>query len=433
MSLQANEVVKQTTPGKVTIRTAVCASDYPEEPGPNPGWTDCRPGAIAEGDNDRKDAKLSGTGHLLVGFRVPRGAEGPQSFVSTNGGFTRSATYTSELQRFFPPPGDQQWIGFISTNNTFDAAKAAKNEAPHSTEFAADFTLPSSSGAPFTGAFRWRTVVGFREGDPAAPVACGDDATANHCFDSPAPSQVPQETPTPVSDFGWLDGGTTTVFPGTTAAVPFKLRYADAANLGRKSFALSARTEIPQTNARPDPQALAVNPNSTTEAKAEVLVPTSITPGRYAVTLTGAIGTPPVTRSATGTIVVAALPQGTKPLPAAGNVTLGTIKPRSGGGRKITRLLVTGIPSRGTVTVRCRRGCAFKSKRFKRRRVVNLAKQFRGRTLRPLTVVTLAVTGPNRIGKEFRITIRKVQRPNIKVQCRPPGAKKALGCEGVVD
>jgi hypothetical protein len=110
-------------------------------------------------------------------------------------------------------------------------------------------------------------------------------------------------------------------------------------------------------------------------------------------------------------------------------VTLGTIKTRTGGGRKILRMLVTGIPADGSVTVRCRggrgAGCAFTSKTIKRRRTVNLAGQFRGRTLRPQAVVMLVITGPNRIGKEFRIVIRK---PVLNPKCRPPGAKKALSC-----
>jgi hypothetical protein len=431
LSLQATEVVKQTTPGKVTIRTVVCASDYPAPPTPALAWSDCQPTNIAEGDNDRTDATQAGTGHLLVGFRVPRGTDGPPSFLTTNGAFSRSDTYTRELVQSFPPPADQQWIGYISTNNSFNPAEAKNAAAARSVEFAADFTLPSSA-APLTGPFRWRTVVGFQVGDPAAEVVCPDDAAKNQCFDSPTPGQVLKDIPTPVSDFGLLGGTTTTVFPGTTAVVPFKLRYADAANLGRKSFSLGAEADMPQTNARPDPQTLSANSNSTTDVTAKVPVPTNMPAGRYPVTLTGGTGTPPVTRAATATIVVASLPQGTKPLPASGNVSLITRLVRSGRGRKIIRLVVTGIPRGGTVTALCRRGCAFKSKKIKRRRTVNLARFFRGRTLRPQTVVNLTVTGPKRIGKEFRITIRKVQRPII-VRCRPPGAKKALECEGVVD
>jgi hypothetical protein len=395
------------------------------------GWDDCQPTNIAEGDNDRADASVRETGHLLVGFRVPRGTDGPPSFLTTNGAFSRSDTYTRELVQSFPPPADQQWIGYISTNNTFDPAQAA-DAAAHSVEFAADFTLPAA-GAPSTGPFRWRTVVGFQTGDPAAEVMCPNDPAQNQCFDSPTPGQVLKDIPTPVSDFGLAGGTTTTVFPGTTAVVPFKLRYADAAGLGRKSFSLGAKAEMPQTNARPDPQTLAVNPNSTTDVSAKVPVPTSMPAGRYAVTLTGGIGAPPVTRAATGAIVVAPLPQGKKPLPAAGRLALTTRPLRTGSGRKIIRLVVTGVPKGGSVTARCARGCAFKSKKIKRRRVVNLTKQFRGRTLRPLTVVMLNVSGPNRTAKEFRITIRKVQQPTIKVQCRPPGAKKALGCDGGVD
>ena len=58
---------------------------------------------------------------------------------------------------------------------------------------------------------------------------------------------------------------------------------------------------------------------------------------------------------------------------------------------------------------------------------MSLAKQFRGRTLRPITVITIGITGPNRIAKGISLTIRKGKTVG-KQRCRPPQAKKTLPC-----
>ncbi len=226
--------------------------------------------------------------------------------------FTKSDTYAGELRRLFPPPADQQWIGYISAVGDYD---------PKGTRLLAmepEFTLPASAtGTPF----RWRTVVGFREGgDAAAPVSCPqpDPNVANRCIESPADTRIRTDEVNAVSDFDVLGGATTTAFPGTTAVVPFKLLYADAAKLGKQSFSLSARTALPRTGARIAAQ-LPATPDGTTPVEAQVPVPLNTPAGRYAVAVTGAIGSPAVTRSATGTIVVEPLPpQTNKPLPAAG-------------------------------------------------------------------------------------------------------------------
>ena len=40
--------------------------------------------------------------------------------------FTLSPSYTTELQRMFPPSGDQQWLGYISKVENFDAKSPSK-------------------------------------------------------------------------------------------------------------------------------------------------------------------------------------------------------------------------------------------------------------------------------------------------------------------
>jgi hypothetical protein len=421
MSLKENKVT-QTTPGKVTIRTVVCASNYART-APLP---ECGPTNLFAADNNRADAKTAKKGQLLVGFRVPIGADGPGSFSTKSPvvGFTRSETYAGELRRLFPPPADQQWIGYISAVGDYDPAGFRV------LEMEPEFTLPASAaGSPF----RWRSVVGFREGaDAAAPVSCPqpDPSVPNGCIESPAENRIRTDEANAVSDFGLVGGATIAVFPGTTAVVPFKLRYLDGAHLGRQSFALLARTVLPRTSARSAPQTLA-NPDATTEVNTQVPVPTNTPAGRYAVTLTSAIGSPAVTRAATGTIVVQPLPQrgnAPAPLPAAGKIDFTFRKVRAGG-RKVTRMVATEVPAKGTVAVRCRgRGCVFTSKTIKGRRTVSLARHFRGRTLRPITLVTVRIAGPNRIAKEISFTIRKGLKTVARKRCRPPGAKKTLPC-----
>jgi hypothetical protein len=419
MSLKENKVV-QTTPGKVTIRTVVCASNYAGVK----TLPECGPSNLFAGDNTRADATAANKGQMLVGFRVPIGAEGPAGFSAKSPAlaFTKSDTYAGELGRLFPPPADQQWIGYISAVGDYDP------KGPRVLEMEPEFTLPASAtGTPF----RWRTVVGFREGgDAAAPVSCPqpDPNVPSRCIDSPADTRIRTDEVSAVSNFNVLGGATTTVFPGTTAVVPFKLLYADAAHLGKQSFSLSTRTALPRTNARIAAQ-MPAGPDSTTPVEAQVPVPTNTPAGRYAVAVTGAIGSPSVTRAATGTIVVEALPQQANkpaPLPAAGKVGFTFLKVT--GGRKVARLTVTSVPAKGVVTSRCSgRGCAFKSKTVKGRRTVSLARQFRGRTLRPITVITIGIAGPNRIAKEISFTIRR-GKTVAKKRCRPPQAKKALPC-----
>ena len=428
VSLKENKVVPQTSPGKVTIRTVVCASNYDHIAPPAPqaftDWNDCQKDNVSEPDNRREDATTGRTGQLLVGFRVPLGVDGPQSFLSKNAAahFTQSETYTRELDQLFPPPSDQRWVGYTSTVGSHDPGAG-----PHSLELETDFTLPATAGTPFAGPFRWRSVVGFREGDPGAPVKCADATTT--CVDSPPSGTVATDIATAVSDFGLVGGARTTVFAGTTAVVPFKLRYSDAAKLGNKSFAFRATTELPRASARPDRQTLTADPDSTSTVEARVPVPANTAPGNYPATLTTGTGSPAVTRTATGTIVVQPLPPGrSKPLRNSGRVEFSWAATRSGA-TKFTRLVVLKVPAGGKVTVRCRgRGCPPRLKAVKRRRTVNLSRRFRGRALRPRTVVTIRITGSNRIGKEIRLTMRRKQEPAEKVSCTPPGAKKALSC-----
>jgi hypothetical protein len=241
LSLKSNEA-SQTAPGKITLKVVVCASNYDHTKN-LPNWTDCQPGKIGSADINREDATKDGFGQFLVGFRVPLGTVGPTAFSSKDGAtdFTLSPSYTTELQRLFPVPGDQQWIGYISAVKEYKATVAANRVG----ELNVEFRLPKSAdGAPLA-TFRWRPVVGFRQGGNAdAAVSCSD-ADGKYCVDSPPRARISDDITTDVSDFGVLPGASATVYAGTTAKVPFQLRYSDKAGLGREGFSLTAATELP--------------------------------------------------------------------------------------------------------------------------------------------------------------------------------------------
>jgi hypothetical protein len=420
----------QTTPGKITLKVVVCASNYKHVGAPN--WTDCQPGPVGKivaEDVNREDATTGGFGQILVGFRVPLNTVHPTVFSSKDGAtdFTLSASYTTELQRLFPAPGDQQWVGYISTVKEYKPAVAASRVG----ELDVDFGLPTSAdGAPLA-AFRWRPVVGFRQGgDADAAVTCGNDAAGKYCVDSPPRAQMSDDITTNVSDFGVLPGASTTAYAGTTARVPFALRYSDKAKLGRTSFSLTTTTDVPNGRALPDLPTIDAAPDSTNAASALVAVPAGTPGGRYSVTLSAATGAPKTARVNSGTIFVQPLPPGPAPLPINSPVENNWDAKRSG--TRVKSLKVTQVPSGGAVTIRCLRGgrsCAFKSKTVKQRRTVSLTKLFRHRKLRPRTVVEVNITAPQRIGKLIRYTMRTSRLPKKQTLCEPPGAPKPLPCD----
>ena len=423
LALKSNDA-SQTTPGKVTIKAVVCASNYLAVK----TLPDCQPKKDGKRqDNTQDDATKSGAGQLLVGFRVPVGTVGPPSFSSKNGAtnFTLSPSYTTELQRMFPPSADQQWMGYISTVENYTPTPDRVGELN------VEFKLPASAGGTPLATFRWRQVVGFRQAaSPDVPVSCPDDATGKLCVDTPPRGDISGDITTDVSDFGMLGGTTATAYAGTTARVPLQLRYSDKGGLGRESFLLAATTELPGTRAVAEPRTISAAPNSTNAASALVEVPASTPGGRYAVTLSAATGTPPVTRSTTATIFVQPLPPGPAPTPIDSPVDNRWTPFKSG--TKVDLLVVRRVPGGAAVTVRCLRGrgsCKFKSKSFKNRRTVKLTPLFRGRRLKPNTVIEVNITADKRIGKLLRYKVRKPPLIPFKQSlCEPPGAPKPLPC-----
>jgi hypothetical protein len=423
LSLKTNGA-SQTSPGKVTIKAVVCASKYvaPLD------WTDCQANNVALKDAARADATQDGFGQILVAFRVPIGTLGPQSLSSKDGtSFAVSQSYTAELQRLFAAPADQQWVGYISGVKEYKHAVAANRVG----ELSVEFSLPKSADGTPRPTFRWRQVVGFRQGGNAdAPVVCGNDPVGKYCVDSPPHDQISADVTTNVTDFGVVPGAGATVYAGTTARVPFQLSYSDKAALGRKTFALTATAALPNASALAAPSTIDAPPNTSSPADVLVRVPPGTPGGRYTVTLSAAIGSPPVTRTNTGTVFVQPLPPGPPPTLIQSPIDTDFIPTRAG--TKVNRLVVQQVPAGGVVTVRCVRGgghCPFKSKTFKSRRTVALTKFFR-RKLRPRTMLEVGITADRRIGRVLQYKVRKAPfGPAKKTLCEPPGSPKPLPCE----
>jgi hypothetical protein len=105
----------------------------------------------------------------------------------------------------------------------------------------------------------------------------------------------------------------------------------------------------------------------------------------------------------------------------------GRVKPS---GTVLTAVVARDVPSGATVGLECRgTRCPFKAKTVTARRAsVKLTPYFRGRRLRPGTVVEVRITAPGRIGKVSRVTIRKTRTPLLTSLCLPPGAARPQRC-----
>jgi hypothetical protein len=232
------------------------------------------------------------TGQLLVAFRVPGGAAGPETFSSTSGvplTFSRSESYRLELQRLLPPAGGLQWIAYVSAPATgVPAGETTLN---------VDIELPPEH--PFVGPFKVRAVAGARSVDASNPadraVACGDDPYTNYppvtpqatvCVDSPQPAVVVTDINFAVRDFGVL-AGTATASPGQTVSLPFNVRGAGALPAG-STASLSADSNLPGAGAiAPSAASAALANGSDTRATVAVKIPKKAGPGVFDVTLTG--------------------------------------------------------------------------------------------------------------------------------------------------
>jgi hypothetical protein len=99
----------------------------------------------------------------------------------------------------------------------------------------------------------------------------------------------------------------------------------------------------------------------------------------------------------------------------------------------LTKLLVTGVPRRGTVELRCAgKGCPLRHKRGAnpRRGTVNLlaAVGKKRSRFRAGQVLEVRITAGERIGKVVRYALKKGRKPHGRVLCLRPGARSPRAC-----
>jgi hypothetical protein len=374
-----SEGLSQRAPGVVTLGGVVCGSDYNRS-----SYAGCNEANVAEPDNrkiqgcdadggagDPYGCGVTGDGQLLVGFRVPIGSEGPDSFATDARDlhFERNASYTQALEKRFPAPADQHWVGYLSDVVTLVPGTSA--EGP--TGIHADFSLPQRQGP-----FRWRWVVGFRavkRPQASSPVNCDD--FSGICFDSPPEDRIPTDLPAEsVSDFAVLPGAN----PGE-----FLVRYTDARNLGPQDFSLSVN------DGRLSTTTLHLEPNAT------AAVNVSVPPGSHTVTLTATTGS--VSRQATETVTVAAAlaPQQITSTPTAKWT-------RTKAGVRIRSIRIAGLPAGSTVALVCK-PCHV-NQTLTATSTVTLAKLKNARLKRGQSF-TVTVTHAGYIGERLTLTVTR--------------------------
>jgi hypothetical protein len=295
---------QQNVLGPVRVTFTICASS---------SNTSTHPGCDDQGNSDGA-ASTPTRGQVLVGFRVPDGVSGPDSFATTSGvplTFTRSASYQEQLRELVPPPAGQHWLGYISNGHNHD--EGPDGTPAEEATISVDFALPEeAANYPYPGPFRVRPVVGARssgdETQDARPVNCGDAVFgggggpfgSTDCIDSPSQSETATNIEQATRDLGIVGanaiGGT-----GKSVGVPFNAKYAGAAAPGA-SFAFSASTDLPGATVTP-PAALTPGSNSDNNVNVAVLVPRKAAAGTYKVTLT-ARAADGETRTGTSNLVV---------------------------------------------------------------------------------------------------------------------------------
>ncbi len=296
----------------------------------------------------------------------------PSGFDTGSVTLTRKPSLDETLQHTRPAPAGQQWVGYISpvvgqaaqpgeglSELAAGLQRIAESDAPPASEgdgdwsVAADFTpARGEGGLPAPASFAHAVLGGMRMAFPESLYdgvnPNGLDATGSETFglqlldsrpvdcqeyrgfpydqlygieldgqetDSHGLPLVPTTLCGRMSTGGELalkdlrgTGGEASAAPGTTAKVPFTLRYVGDAG---SSFALSASTALPGAPVSPSPAVLTPAAPGFQDATVTVAVPAGTAPGAYAVTLTATVGRQ--TRTAQGTVRVTAPASRTAP------------------------------------------------------------------------------------------------------------------------
>ena len=294
--------VQLQTIGKVRITTVICATDVSQ--GQHLGCPD--------GGNSNSDAPDDRRGQLLMGYRIPEGTVAPASFRASAPQpaigtitFSKSSTFTNQLETLSPAPGGQEWVGYLSNDFDYDAGPPCPSSpCPppepaelHRLTVAAEFGLPrNSDGGPYRGPFRFLTTVGAREVTsslPASrPVQCGQTITdgdfEHQCVDDPQEEQIRNNRSRATRDLGILTGSRGRAAPGDEATLTFPVEFAGSVPSGT-TFALSAATTLDGADATPASATLTPASDSTTPVAVDVQVPRKAKAGDYLVSLTATL------------------------------------------------------------------------------------------------------------------------------------------------
>lgn len=288
VSVLAESASQRDEIGDVEVVTVVCAGGTTTSPSDGSEPQTCSTG---------NSGRAAGTGdyQLMVAYRVPLGVSFPEAVGASEG--TIALIYNSglvaELNRLAPiaPAAGQRWIGYLSPSFHY----GPPDDTASATLHARFGLIRPSSGLPWSGPFRYRTLVGYRDAapDPSRPVQCGpslaeysEDGTTL-CMDSPSAAESAADYSVPTRDLGVLATTRAKVTRGAAADAGFSVVY--AGGRAGPNFVLSASTSVPGGTAVPAVSSLTPGAAGSTPVKVRVSAPASVTPGDYDVTLVAAL------------------------------------------------------------------------------------------------------------------------------------------------
>lgn len=277
VQISAENHSQLNTVGSVRLDTTVCTS----------GTTGCV--------DTSKTGNASGTGNtqMMVAYRVPTAAVAPATILSLDTVVTLSqnAQYAAEMQRLFPAPAGQKWVGYLGSTQTFSTAAGVQ-----SFDVQPEFQLgQGANGTPFQSPFTYRTVVGLRSvaaGFPSnRPVVCETLTTdtrsadlSTTCFDSPNVATIGTNLSQDTLDLGVAAGAAATGSVGGTVPVAFTLNYSGTSTT-TANFSISGASTLPGAIVAPSLGNLQPPTNSSTPVFANVTIPGGAAAGTYSVSL----------------------------------------------------------------------------------------------------------------------------------------------------
>jgi hypothetical protein len=268
--------------------------------------------------------KPSGIGvQLKLAYRIPTAITAPSTITSTDPSgpsaitFTQNSDYTSQLTSLVPPGSGKKWVGYLSDAQTYATA------GHQYFTVAPQFALPQGSdGAPFQGPFNYRVVVGYRGVDQnvtgstaSRAVTCGANPYSYYadggsgagqtgiCIDDPSSSALTSDLSRTTRDLGVMPG-TAAALAGSTASVPFTLRWRGSGCICGAS-PITASTNISGATATPDTTTVGFgSADFDTAVNVSVPIPPGTAAGTYNVTLFAPFYGTSQTRQGTATLTV---------------------------------------------------------------------------------------------------------------------------------